>query len=97
MSSCLYEAVCADAGGYELVVIEVALIDHPHICQAKQQYTSDGKFFAQLATGVGHQQQATYDDDQCTAPYISSHQCLTHFSEIGHDAAKHLFRNAALL
>ena len=91
-----YQLVCirlgegfrTDGVGHELGIIQIALVDPPHICQAEYGDTCNGQRAAQLAACIEPEQAAAdaYDDEATQG--VAADEFGTHLSQVGKDAGE---------
>ncbi|CDB11095.1 unknown [Bacteroides sp. CAG:633] len=91
----LAEALGADGAGHELFVVQVALVDAPHVHQAEHGDAGHGERLPQLARGVEHEQQQADGDDEEAAQGVGLYQGGAHLAQIGQDAVQLTGRNHA--
>ncbi len=85
---CLGEGFRTDGMRHELGVVQIALVDSPHICQAEYGDTGNGQRTAQFAAGVEQEQAATdaYNDE---APQgVAADEFGTHLFQVGKDTGE---------
>ena len=87
------EGLCLGAGSHKHAVIEVALVDAPHICQTEHNDTCHHRYSLNLTPTVYKQNQCTHaDDDEATHGICCEHS-LTHLAHIVHNLPNQLLGN----